>query len=1335
MNMGSDVSSRRRGVLLLVVLSMLTLFLLLGTAYLVVSSRSRLTARAFNRLVMQSEEARIPVDRCLDQVLLHVVRGGTAAGIPKLAGTGARPAAHFESLLEDKYGRSTTLTGTAQTITASSGTALGPVLTLTNVSLAFGGTGSPLPVPQAAELPGRVLTLCPENGAPTSHRILKATGSSQFTLQVESPASNRPFRLSGSNCRVVVNGREFDGQGTTNEPWDGFDDANRFLAQIVPSGTVVSSGSTSLVSFIDVVDIIGTGTQVTLKSGTTLVTGTISQQDKVDSDNDGQADSLFLNFDLPSIASASGTVQLDAAVLVVDLDSRFNVNAHGSLASRIYPAGAGWPTVTGTTLADVPLGSGYGPPEVNGEWMYPQDAASTGYPPNRQVTDQRSGEAEDNAFAVMVGSGTGVTGQRPTGSRFTVSGSTPAFEPLQGRYGEAIRGSWANYRLATATAGDPLPGQAVTDDLLSQITDQQSPPAPGQGTAWTVPTTNTTGVPTSWWDGTNGYDWEANRSRTSYNSPPDLHGRMKTVSLDPTGQGIVPRLAYAKVEWGNRETTDDPYELMLGPTAPQNGWMGDPNVNGSRPVYDNPFSIAELEAVLRPYDTDTFRLPMRLAATLGSVAEESRLRVTTSSWDTTAITGTASANLAQWIRTLTTSTVSGTSATSGVLGGEVARWEKFNLNRPLTSVTSGTYSPTEPYYVQRQAYFKDLYTLICAVLHPSGTPPADKAKEYAQWAANVVEFRDADSTMTPFEYDINPKDGWTVYGDASLVSSGTDDRDVVWGAERPEILIMETSAWEDDTTGELFITLHRPWNAVALSTSGSVAAEPCDAALDVSGAPQNLVDLGRTSGTSSYPIWRLRIVDDEGASQLVRLDNVGASPPPSDFTASSINSAAKTPKMAPDSWLCIHGQNSLGAQITASGTVLIDQGGPFRVPGAPGAGPARSATVYLERLTNPASTVTGATWTATSGTAVPHYHVVDQSSVQVVNRTPLPPPLPTPPPSVTRRSVTAANQAPWRARTEPPVPGSPVELGRGSFPATTSKAMWFPWPNRPFTSAAELALVPWVTAPNITSGSSAAGMLANYTAPSANSNSLMQLHSGTTDHLILLDAVHVPTRFAGIHRTITSDTDALVQAGIFPQTMPVNQLSSYREPGRVNLNTVTSDDVWNAVVAGPLATTAGGPGQPARAAPLKPLSVSGTANFASAATCLGELLNLQGTGTAQIALRSAAQQPQTAGTATAPASRTLAAAFAADTHQPLVLSGSHNPAHLLFTANRLANTATIRSNVFAVWITLRESIENDPDSIKYHRAFYIVDRTIPVAHEPGKDHNVWDAVLLRRIIE
>ena len=75
----------------------------------------------------------------------------------------------------------------------------------------------------------------------------------------------------------------------------------------------------------------------------------------------------------------------------------------------------------------------------------------------------------------------------------------------------------------------------------------------------------------------------------------------------------------------------------------------------------------------------------------------------------------------------------------------------------------------------------------------------------------------------------------------------------------------------------------------------------------------------------------------------------------------------------------------------------------------------------------------------------------------------------------------------------------------------------------------------------------------------------------------------------------------------------------------------------------------------------------------------------------------------------------------------------------------LANTATTRSHLFGVWITLREGVApggsnralgpTDPDAVRYHRAFYVIDRSIPVAHEPGRDHNVWDAVLLRRIIE
>jgi hypothetical protein len=73
------------------------------------------------------------------------------------------------------------------------------------------------------------------------------------------------------------------------------------------------------------------------------------------------------------------------------------------------------------------------------------------------------------------------------------------------------------------------------------------------------------------------------------------------------------------------------------------------------------------------------------------------------------------------------------------------------------------------------------------------------------------------------------------------------------------------------------------------------------------------------------------------------------------------------------------------------------------------------------------------------------------------------------------------------------------------------------------------------------------------------------------------------------------------------------------------------------------------------------------------------------------------------------------------------------------TMNRLNNSVTTRSNVFAIWVTIGYFDANAPtvevEPIKRHRAFYIFDRSIPVGYEPGKNHNVHDAVLLRRIIQ
>jgi hypothetical protein len=83
---------------------------------------------------------------------------------------------------------------------------------------------------------------------------------------------------------------------------------------------------------------------------------------------------------------------------------------------------------------------------------------------------------------------------------------------------------------------------------------------------------------------------------------------------------------------------------------------------------------------------------------------------------------------------------------------------------------------------------------------------------------------------------------------------------------------------------------------------------------------------------------------------------------------------------------------------------------------------------------------------------------------------------------------------------------------------------------------------------------------------------------------------------------------------------------------------------------------------------------------------------------------------------------------------------------------RLGNLVTTRSSVFAIWITvgyfemdadgsLKKAdqkgceVGSETGQIQRHRGFFIVDRSIPVAFEPGKNHNVDRAVLVRSIIE
>ncbi len=157
--------------------------------------------------------------------------------------------------------------------------------------------------------------------------------------------------------------------------------------------------------------------------------------------------------------------------------------------------------------------------------------------------------------------------------------------------------------------------------------------------------------------------------------------------------------------------------------------------------------------------------------------------------------------------------------------------------KKLTSATPAMSAPEADYIVKRK--------LTCRMI--------------AQWAVNCVDMRDADVIMTPFEYDENPWDGWGVWNDSwvgdvtqsTVVNKltflpldgdvATDEnkgeiidwpnvpkppnpntkklttlpaadipthplnqtRGIVWGAERPELLITETLAFHDRRTEDL----------------------------------------------------------------------------------------------------------------------------------------------------------------------------------------------------------------------------------------------------------------------------------------------------------------------------------------------------------------------------------------------------------------------------------------------------------------------------------------------------------------------------------------------------
>lgn len=142
----------RRGALLLLVLTSLTFFMMIGTLMLITATRTRTAARAFSDAANSSATGSIQSRAILDEALLLLLRGrknDAALPAPMLG----------QSILEDIYG-TTTITGQASApvrLTNSLVTNYVPILTTTLTNLD--------PAPQhCCDLNGRVLTFKPAPG-------------------------------------------------------------------------------------------------------------------------------------------------------------------------------------------------------------------------------------------------------------------------------------------------------------------------------------------------------------------------------------------------------------------------------------------------------------------------------------------------------------------------------------------------------------------------------------------------------------------------------------------------------------------------------------------------------------------------------------------------------------------------------------------------------------------------------------------------------------------------------------------------------------------------------------------------------------------------------------------------------------------------------------------------------------------------------------------------------------------------------------------------------------------------------------------------------------------
>jgi len=291
----------------------------------------------------------------------------------------------------------------------------------------------------------------------------------------------------------------------------------------------------------------------------------------------------------------------------------------------------------------------------------------------------------------------------------------------------------------------------------------------------------------------------------------------------------------------------------------------------------------------------------------------------------------------------------------------------------------------------------------------------------------------------------------------------------------------------------------------------------------------------------------------------------------------------------------------------------------------------------------------------------------------------------------------------------------------------------------------------------------------------------------------LLDYVEVPSPYIGAERWFNPATGHFDNAGLYRP--PFNKISRFRDAGRMNINTIFDDQILiSAMGHFPGLDTTGpgsfsdkvfrsrqgyGYGTPGSLFTLDPNFPTFFANPfrpLDSADLMPDIpfsvqsmrRNGQGGRSMPIEATFLRSDPDPA----VPTVRNRLFDQIADSslgnappgvYQQIYRNTERNPYFRYQVLQKLGNTFSTTSNCFAVWMTmgyfeveenrfttggpiivdaahpdglrLGQEIGADSGEIVRHRAFYIIDRSIPVGHVPGQKLNSENCILLQRMIE